>query len=50
MLRAILDAVEFNRREASWMVNYVQTRWKLTAKVAEEAYRFWLQGLTQLPQ
>jgi NitT/TauT family transport system substrate-binding protein len=46
MLRAILDAVEFNRREKSWMVNYVQTKWKLTPKVAEEAYRFWLQGLT----
>jgi hypothetical protein len=28
------------------MVNYVQTKWKLTPKAAEEAYRFWLQGLT----
>jgi NitT/TauT family transport system substrate-binding protein len=46
MLRAILDAVDFNRREKSWMVNYVQTKWKLTPKAAEEAYRFWLQGLT----
>jgi NitT/TauT family transport system substrate-binding protein len=46
MLRAILEAVDFNRKEKSWMVNYVQTRWKLTAKAAEEAYRFWLQGLT----
>jgi NitT/TauT family transport system substrate-binding protein len=46
VLRAILDAVDFNRREKSWMVNYVQTKWKLTPKTAEEAYRFWLQGLT----
>jgi NitT/TauT family transport system substrate-binding protein len=46
MLRAILEAVDFNRREKSWMVNYVQTKWKLTPKAAEEAYRFWLQGLT----
>jgi NitT/TauT family transport system substrate-binding protein len=46
MLRAILEAVEFNRREKSWMINYVQTKWKLTPKAAEEAYRFWLQGLT----
>jgi hypothetical protein len=45
-LRAILEAVDFNRREKSWMVNYVQTKWKLTPKAAEEAYRFWLQGLT----
>jgi NitT/TauT family transport system substrate-binding protein len=46
MLRAILEAVDFNRREKSWMVNYIQTRWKLTQKASEEAYRFWLQGLT----
>jgi NitT/TauT family transport system substrate-binding protein len=46
MLRAILEAVDFNRTEKSWMVNYIQTKWKLTPKAAEEAYRFWLQGLT----
>ena len=46
VLRAILEAVDFNRREKSWMVNYVQTKWALTPKAAEEAYRFWLQGLT----
>jgi NitT/TauT family transport system substrate-binding protein len=46
VLRAILEAVDFNRKEKSWMVNYVQTKWKLTPKAAEEAYRFWLQGLT----
>jgi NitT/TauT family transport system substrate-binding protein len=46
MLRAVLEAVDFNRREKSWMVNYIQTKWKLTQKASEEAYRFWLQGLT----
>ena len=46
MLRAILEAVDFNRREKSWMINYIQNKWKLTPKAAEEAYRFWLQGLT----
>jgi NitT/TauT family transport system substrate-binding protein len=46
ILRAILEAVDFNRTEKSWMVNYIQTKWKLTPKAAEEAYRFWLQGLT----
>jgi ABC-type nitrate/sulfonate/bicarbonate transport system substrate-binding protein len=46
ILRAILEALDFNRREKSWMINYVQTKWKLTPKAAEEAYRFWLQGLT----
>jgi hypothetical protein len=28
------------------MVNYIQSRWKLTAKVAEECYRTWLNGFT----
>jgi len=38
--------MNFNRKEKSWMVNYVQNKWKLSPKAAEEAYRFWLQGLT----
>jgi ABC-type nitrate/sulfonate/bicarbonate transport system substrate-binding protein len=46
MLRATLEAVDFNRGETSWMVDYIQTKWKLTQKASEEAYRFWLQGLT----
>jgi NitT/TauT family transport system substrate-binding protein len=46
VLRATLESMDFNRKEKSWMVNYVQNKWKLAPKVAEEAYRFWLQGLT----
>jgi hypothetical protein len=46
VIRALLDSMEFNRKEKTWMVNYVQNKWKLTPKVADEAYRFWLEGLT----
>ena len=46
VLRATLESMDFNRKEKSWMVNYIQNNWKLAPKVAEEAYRFWLQGLT----
>jgi len=46
VIRATLDAMNFNRKEKSWMVDYIQNKWKLTPKVADEAYRFWLQGLT----
>jgi len=46
VLRAVFESMEFNRKEKSWMVSYVQNRWKLTPKAADEAYRFWLQGLT----
>ena len=38
--------MEWIRREKSWMVNYIQNKWKLTPKVAEESYRVWLNGLT----
>jgi NitT/TauT family transport system substrate-binding protein len=46
VIRALFDSMEFNRREKSWMVSYVQNKWKLAPKAADEAYRFWLQGLT----
>jgi hypothetical protein len=46
ILRAIFETMDFNRREKPWMVSYIQNRWRLTASVAEEAYRYWLQGLT----
>jgi hypothetical protein len=38
--------MDFNRKEKAWMVNYIQNKWKLTAKVAEESYRTWLNGFT----
>ena len=46
VLRATFETMDFNRREKSWMISYIQNKWKLTPSVAEAAYRYWLQGLT----
>ncbi|HSE86376.1 MAG TPA: ABC transporter substrate-binding protein [Candidatus Binatia bacterium] len=46
VLRATLEAMDFNRKEKAWMVTYIQNKWKLTPKVAEECYRVWLNGFT----
>ena len=46
VIRALFHSMDFNRKEKAWMVNYIQNKWKLPAKAAEESYRFWLQGLT----
>jgi len=46
VVRATFEAMEFNRREKTWMVNYIQNKWKLAPKVAEESYRVWLNGFT----
>lgn len=44
--RATFEAMDFNRREKTWMVNYIQNKWKISSKVAEESYRLWLNGFT----
>ena len=46
VIRATFEAMDFNRKQRSWMVNYIQNTWKLSANVADETYQFWLQGLT----
>ncbi len=46
VIRATFEAMEFNRKEKAWMVNYIQNKWKLTPRVADEAYRTWLNGFT----
>jgi NitT/TauT family transport system substrate-binding protein len=46
VIRATLEAMDFNRREKEWMVNYIQDKWKLTPNIAEESYRAWLNGFT----
>jgi NitT/TauT family transport system substrate-binding protein len=46
VLRATFEAMEFNRREKTWMTNYIQNKWKLAPNVAEESYRVWLNGFT----
>jgi hypothetical protein len=46
VIRAVFEAMDFNRREKTWMVNYIQGKWKVSAKVAEESYKAWLNGFT----
>ena len=46
MIRATFEAMDFNRKEKTWMTNYIQNKWKLTPKVAEESCRTWLNGFT----
>jgi NitT/TauT family transport system substrate-binding protein len=46
MIRATFEAMDFNRREKAWMVNYIQNKWKVSPKVAEESYKSWLNGFT----
>jgi NitT/TauT family transport system substrate-binding protein len=37
MVRATFEAMDFNRREKAWMVNYIQKKWKLAPKIAEQS-------------
>jgi ABC-type nitrate/sulfonate/bicarbonate transport system substrate-binding protein len=46
VIRATFEAMDFNRREKAWMTNYIQNKWKVPAKVAEESYKLWLNGFT----
>ena len=46
VIRATFEAMDFNRREKTWMTNYIQNKWKVSPKVAEESYRAWLNGFT----
>jgi len=46
VIRATFEAMEFNRRERSWMVSYIQNKWKIAPGIAEECYRAWLNGFT----
>ena len=46
VLRATLEAMEFNRREKAWMVSYIEKKWKLSPKIAEQSYGVWLNGAT----
>jgi NitT/TauT family transport system substrate-binding protein len=46
VIRATFEAMDFNRKEKTWMVDYIQNKWKLTPKVAAESYRTWLNGFT----
>jgi len=46
VIRVMLDATTFCRKEKLWVVNYIKDKWKLEQKIAETAYDQWLSILT----
>jgi len=46
VIRVMLDATSFCRKEKNWVVNYIKDRWKLEPKTAETVYDQWLSILT----
>jgi NitT/TauT family transport system substrate-binding protein len=46
VIRVMLDAQAFCRKERNWVVNYIRDRWKLDLKTAETVYEQWLSILT----
>ena len=47
VIRVMLDASAFCRKERNWVTNYIKDRWKLEPKTAETVYKQWLSILTQ---
>ncbi len=46
VIRVMLDAAAFCRKEKNWVVNYIKERWKLEPKTAQTVYDQWLAILT----
>jgi NitT/TauT family transport system substrate-binding protein len=46
VIRVMLDATTFCRKERTWVINYIKDRWKLEQKTAETVYDQWLSILT----
>jgi NitT/TauT family transport system substrate-binding protein len=46
VIRIMLDAQAFCRKERNWVVNYIRDRWKIDQKTAETVYEQWLAILT----
>ena len=46
VIRVMLDASAFCRKEKVWVVNYVRDKWKIEQKTAEAVYDQWLAILT----
>jgi len=46
VIRVMLDAAAFCRRDKLWVVNYIKDKWKLDQKIAETVYDQWLSTLT----
>jgi ABC-type nitrate/sulfonate/bicarbonate transport system substrate-binding protein len=46
VIRVMLDASAFCRKERAWVVNYIKGKWKVDQKTAETVYEQWLATLT----
>ena len=46
VIRVMLDASAFCRKEKTWVVNYIRDKWKVEQKTAETVYDQWLSILT----
>ena len=46
VIRVMLDASAFCRKERTWTVNYIRDKWKVDQKTAETVYDQWLGILT----
>lgn len=46
VIRVMLDASAFCRKERTWMINYIRDKWKVEQKTAETVYDQWLGILT----
>ena len=46
VIRVMLDATAFCRKERSWVIDYIKDRWKVDGKTAETVYDQWLSILT----
>lgn len=46
VIRVMLEATAFSRRERPWVVRYIGEKWQLEPKVAETVYGQWLSILT----
>jgi NitT/TauT family transport system substrate-binding protein len=46
VIRVMLDASAFCRKERTWVINYIRDKWKVEQKTAETVYDQWLGILT----
>jgi ABC-type nitrate/sulfonate/bicarbonate transport system substrate-binding protein len=46
VIRVMLDATAFCRKERTWVMNYIKDRWKVEQRIAETVYDQWLSILT----
>ena len=46
VLRIMLEAAAYCRKEKPWVINYIKDKWKVEPKIAETVYDQWLSTLT----